>query len=130
MRRPFENLGRVARTGSLFFLALSLFVLGLPVAGSSQELAATLTGTVTDASGAVVPGATVLVHNDETNTDIRTATTSSTGGFNITNIPAGRYTVTVRNEGFQTYAASSVVLNVAEKHERSPLCMASAARSM
>jgi Carboxypeptidase regulatory-like domain/TonB-dependent Receptor Plug Domain len=111
-----ENLRRIARTGSLFFLALSLFVLGLPVAGSSQELAATLTGTVTDASGAVVPGATVLVHNDETNTDIRTATTSSTGGFNITNIPAGRYTVTVRNEGFQTYAASSVVLNVAEKH--------------
>jgi hypothetical protein len=56
-----ENLRRVRRTGSLFFLALSLFVLVLPVAGSSQELAATLTGTVTDASGAVVPGATVLV---------------------------------------------------------------------
>src|ERR1700720_643091 len=87
------------------FLVLSLIVLSLSAIGVAQELAATLTGTVTDPSGAVVGGATVLVHNDDTGTDIRSVTTSSTGNFNVTNIPAGHYTVTVNNSGFQTYVA-------------------------
>ena len=85
-----ENLHRAPRTASSFFLAVSLMILSLSVAGVAQELAATLTGTVTDASGAVVANATIVVHSDETNTDVRTVTTSSTGSFNITNLPAGR----------------------------------------
>jgi hypothetical protein len=111
-----EHLCRVAREASSFLLVLVLVVLSLSVVGLAQELAATLTGTVTDASGAVVPNATVLVHSEETGSDVRTVTTNSAGSFNITNIPAGRYTVTAKLEGFQTYVASGVVLNVAEKH--------------
>jgi len=99
-----------------FLLAISLIVLALSVTGLAQELAATLTGTVTDPTGALVAGATVLVHSEDTGADVRTVTTSSTGSFNITNIPAGRYTVTVNNAGFQTFIAKDVVLNVAEKH--------------
>ena len=91
-------------------------ILSLSVAGVAQELAATLTGTVTDASGAVVANATIVVHSDETNADVRTVTTSSTGSFNITNLPAGRFTVTVNGSGFQTFVAKGVILNVAEKH--------------
>jgi hypothetical protein len=98
------------------FLAVCVVILGLSTAGLAQELAATLTGTVTDPSGAVVAGATVSVHNNETGVDVRTVTTTNTGSFNITNLPAARYTVTVRNAGFQTYEAKEVVLNVAEKH--------------
>jgi len=105
-----------ARRTFPFLLLLSLILLGLSVAGLAQELAATLTGTVTDPSGAVVTGATVLVHSQDTAVDVRTVTTSSTGNFNVTNIPAGRYTVTVTATGFQTYAAKDVILNVAEKH--------------
>ena len=111
-----KNLRRAARTISSLFLVLSLIVLALSAASLAQELAATLTGTVTDASGAVVPGATVVVHNNETGADVRNVVTGSSGGFNITNLPAGRYTVTVNNAGFQTYVAKDVVLNVAEKH--------------
>jgi hypothetical protein len=111
-----QNLRRAARTISSLFLVLSLIVLALSAASLAQELAATLTGTVTDASGAVVPGATVVVHNNETGTDVRNMITGSSGGFNITNLPAGRYTVTVNNAGFQTYVAKDVILNVAEKH--------------
>jgi hypothetical protein len=108
----------VAKTLSsfLFFLMLSLTVLILSAAGRAQELAATLTGTVTDASGALVPNATLVVHSEDTGADVRRVTTSSTGNFNITNLPAGRYTVTVQLEGFQKFVASSVILNVAEKH--------------
>ncbi len=81
----------------------------------AQEIYATLLGTVTDTSGAVVPGASVLVHNDATNTDVRTVTTDANGDFTVTNLPAGTYTVNVKLAGFKTFSASNVVLNVAQK---------------
>jgi hypothetical protein len=108
-----ENLRRAALSS---FVILSLVILGLSAASPAQDLAATLTGTVTDASGAVVSGAAVVVHSTETGADVRNVTTSNSGSFNITNLPAGRYTVTVNNAGFQTYVAKDVILNVAEKH--------------
>ena len=98
------------------FFAVSVAILALSAGSFAQELAATLTGTVTDPSGAVVSGVTVLVHSNDTGADVRSVTTSSTGNFNITNLPAGRYTVTIKSEGFQTYLAKDVILNVAEKH--------------
>jgi len=97
------------------FLAVWVMILSLSAACLGQELAATLTGTVTDPSGAVVPGVTVVVHSEETGADVRSVTTSGAGGFNITNLPAGRYTVTLKSSGFQTYVAKDVILNVAEK---------------
>ncbi|MFZ1008510.1 MAG: carboxypeptidase regulatory-like domain-containing protein [Candidatus Sulfotelmatobacter sp.] len=97
------------------FLAICAVILGLSAIGLGQELAATLTGTVTDSSGAVVAGATVVVHSEETGSDVRSVTTNDTGSFNITNLPAGRFTVTVGNSGFQTFVAKEVILNVAEK---------------
>ena len=111
-----ENLRPAARTVWSFFVLLSLIVLSLSTASLAQELAATLTGTVTDASGAVVPNAQIVVHSNDTGADVRTLTAGSTGDFNITHIPAGRYKVTVKSEGFQTFVANDVVLNVAEKH--------------
>jgi Carboxypeptidase regulatory-like domain/TonB-dependent Receptor Plug Domain len=98
------------------FVAVCLIVLSLSAVSLAQELAATLTGTVTDASGAVVAVATVVVHSEETGADVRSVTTGDTGSFNITNLPAGRYTVTVKKPGFQTFVAKEVILNVAEKH--------------
>jgi hypothetical protein len=98
------------------FLAVCVVILSLSAAGLGQELAATLTGTVSDSTGAVVAGATVVVHSEETGADLRSVTTSNAGSFNITNLPAGRYTVTVKNAGFETFVAKDVILNVAEKH--------------
>ncbi|HXC44479.1 MAG TPA: carboxypeptidase regulatory-like domain-containing protein [Candidatus Dormibacteraeota bacterium] len=97
------------------FLSICAVILSLSATGLGQELAATLTGTVTDSSGAVVAGATVVVHSEETGSDVRSVTTNDTGSFNITNLPAGRFTVTVGNSGFQTFVAKEVILNVAEK---------------
>jgi hypothetical protein len=97
------------------FLAVCAIILSLSAAGFAQELTATLTGTVTDSSQAVVSGALVTVHNDDKGTDIRAVPTTDTGNFNITNLPAGRYTVTVTSNGFQTFVARNVILNVASK---------------
>src|SRR5579862_773026 len=107
--------GRIMRKNS-FFAAVCAVIFSLSALGLGQELAATLTGTVTDASGAVVAGATVVVHSEETGADIRSVATTASGSFNITNIPAGRYTVMVKSSGFQTFVAKDVILNVAEKH--------------
>ena len=103
------------RTRSLTFAALlviALFSAGLSVA---QEVNATLVGAITDPTGAVVPNATVTVHNNETNTDVRTVTSDGSGNFTVTNLPAGAYTVTVKSTGFRAYTANNVVLNVAQK---------------
>lgn len=104
------------RAGFYLCFVVSFVVLSLSTAVLSQELAATLTGTVTDPSGAVIANATVVVQSQQTGADVRNATTSGTGSFNITNIPAGRYTVRVSNPGFQTFVATDVILDVAEKH--------------
>src|ERR1039458_3874345 len=92
-----EDLRGVARTVSSFFLVLSLIILSLSVAGVAQQLTATLTGSVTDASGAVVPNATVVVHSDETGTDVRSVTASSTGDFNITTAVAAAPRAAIRS---------------------------------
>lgn len=111
-----KNLDTAARRISFFMAVLLLVVSSISVMSAAQELAATLTGTVTDPSGAVVPGAALVVHSQESGADIRSVTTTAGGNFNITNIPAGRYTVTVTAAGFQTFLAKDVILNVAEKH--------------
>jgi hypothetical protein len=96
--------------------ALLVAMIAFATAAWTQEVAATLSGTVTDPSGAVVTGATVVIHSSDTGSDFRTIETNSAGSFTVTNMPAGRYTVTVKSTGFKSYVAQDVVLNVAEKH--------------
>jgi hypothetical protein len=80
----------------------------------SQNITAVLTGTVTDPSGAVVPGASVTLHNNDTNADVITVKTDSNGVYTATELPLGRYTVTVTANGFKKYVASDVILNVGQ----------------
>jgi hypothetical protein len=80
----------------------------------AQELQATLNGTVTDSSGAVIPGATVTITQNGVNGAARTVVTSDRGSYTATNLPAGNYTVTVTASGFQTFAAKNVTLFVAQ----------------
>src|ERR1039457_3559929 len=108
--------GTAPRRSSFSFLAVCAVLLCLSAASLAQELAATLTGAVTDPTGAVVVGATVVAHSDDTGVDTPPATTTNTGSFNITHLRAGRYTVTVKNAGFETFLAHDVILNVAETH--------------
>ncbi len=81
----------------------------------AQELNATLTGSVTDPTGAVIPNASVVVHNRDLNTDIRTVKTDGGGIFTATNLPPGNYSVSVTSPGFRTFDAENVELHVAEK---------------
>src|SRR5258705_11506056 len=77
----------------------------------SQTATATLSGSVTDQNGAVVPGVTVTVLNPATSLE-RQATTNGAGDFVIPLLPPGRYTVRAEHEGFATVEARDVLLNV------------------
>jgi hypothetical protein len=95
--------------------AVAVLFFALAHNARAQEISATLSGNVTDATGAVIQGATVEIHNNNTNTDVRTLKTDSSGNYTATNLPAGDYTVTITDPGFRTYTANDVVLHVAEK---------------
>jgi hypothetical protein len=92
----------------------ALVLLLCPRITSAQQLTATLSGTVTDATGAVIGNAAVTVTQTTTNA-VRTVQSDGLGNYVVTSLPAGTYTVSVSSSGFETYLAKNVVLNVAEK---------------
>jgi hypothetical protein len=65
----------------------------------AQTVTGAVVGNVVDASGAVIPGATVLVHNVDTGVD-SPGTTDKSGQYRIANLPIGRYQVTISAPGF------------------------------
>ncbi len=66
---------------------------------TAQTITANINGTVTDASGAVIPGAKITAVNVDTN--VQTTTTSNNQGiYDIRFLQIGNYTLTVRREGF------------------------------
>ncbi len=82
------------------FLYLLTFVI-LPVSALSQAGPnGTLSGTVTDPQGAVVPGVTVTLTQTATN-QVRTQTTNEEGRYVFTNLPIGTYNASVVGNGFQ-----------------------------
>ena len=77
------------------------FLMLMPAPAGAQADSSSLSGTVTDPSGAVVPNARVTVHNDA-NGQERTVQTNGSGAYTVTNLPAGDYTVRVEAPGFGT----------------------------
>lgn len=80
----------------------------------AQGTGAAMQGTVTDSTGAVVPGATVTASNTETNLQ-RTVQSSSRGFYLISNLPPGRYRVQVTSPGFQSSVRENIELVVAQQ---------------
>ena len=72
---------------------------GLPVPLGAQVATASLNGTVKDTSGALVPGATVVLRNTATNVQ-QTTVTNDAGNYVLVNIPPGRYTLKISKQGF------------------------------
>src|ERR1700746_2215796 len=85
----------------------------LPGIIHAQRAQATINGTVHDPSGAVIPDASVLLHNNGTNFD-RPVTTNSVGAYVITNIQPGNYDLRVSKDGFTTSAQMNITLVVNE----------------
>jgi len=71
----------------------------------------TITGTVTDASGAVVRKAKVTVTNEATNA-VRNATSNDDGDYTLALLPPGRYRVSAESSGFRRSVLSNVTVDV------------------
>jgi hypothetical protein len=85
-----------------------LVVLGVAFAQLEQ---ATLTGGVTDPTGAVVPGARVVARNVDTGVEVTTQTTQD-GIYRIPYLHPGRYDVTAEAQGFKKSRVAGVILRV------------------
>lgn len=93
-------------------LLVALFAL---LAGSSAALGqstASIQGVVTDPSGAVVPGAQVIVHSQATGLD-RMTQTNPRGAYSVPDLSIGTYSISVKASGFQTQVISNLKLAVA-----------------
>src|SRR5215831_14824235 len=88
------------------FLVLFILAAGAFAQGGGNVA---ITGTITDSSGAVLPGATVTVTQKNTSLS-RTDTTNGTGHFNVVSIPPATYTVSVEAQGFKKYIQDVVLL--------------------
>ena len=100
-------LSRMIAAGLLFAVAIALSVTPL----LAQVDSGSITGTVTDPSGAVVGNAKVTLTNEGTGASL-TAITGSDGLYNFSPVKIGTYTVSVSAPGFQTTTQRKIVVNV------------------
>src|ERR1041384_5287346 len=80
---------------------------------SAQEFRATVTGHVTDSSGAAMPKVTVQVTNLGTN-ESSTAVTNNQGIYSVPFLKPGNYRLTAEAAGFKKYVKDNIVLNVGD----------------
>src|SRR5262245_13839915 len=81
-------------------LLLVLIYSGFSGGALAQAITGRISGTVTDANGAAVPGVTVKIINEATQ-QVRNATADPNGFYVATNLPVGNYSVTVEHQGFK-----------------------------
>lgn len=101
-------------------LPLLLCVLAAPPRSSGQAVTGTIVGTVTDASGAVLPNATVVISLTGQNVS-HTTNTNESGNFTEPDLPPGTYTVAISATGFrkQVYDNIAVLTNTTQRVDAS-----------
>src|SRR5262245_4847770 len=77
----------------------------------AQETTGTITGTVRDATGGIIPDAAVVLRNAGTGVE-RRVNTGATGEYVATGLPVGNYEVTVEKQGFRKGTVSAIQLSV------------------
>lgn len=100
---------------SFEMLACAVLLIGLcfSAAGFAQLSTASLSGTVRDASGAVIANATIVLHGVDTGVD-HESTTNSSGDYAILNINPGKYTLEARASGFDPQQVTGLDLTVGQ----------------
>src|SRR5437773_9841743 len=93
------------------FVSASLFLAVAVTFGQSDR--GTVTGTVSDATGAVIPGASVVATNTETATRYETVSTE-TGNYTLSQLPAAVYQLSVELPCFKRYVRQGITVLVAQ----------------
>jgi hypothetical protein len=105
------------RSGALGAVQVAL-VAAVLLSGSApafaQAVTGTISGTVVDPQGQVVPGATVTIVNEATN-DNRVAISDAQGNFLVTNLQPSQYTLRIALQSFRTLERKNIVLSAGER---------------
>jgi hypothetical protein len=99
------------RAGWMFALVVFLMAVG---SASAQLTSADIVGTVTDPSGAIIPNATVTVINLDTH-ETRNVVTNSSGDYQVSLLPVGRYSITVKANGFKTFSTPNLAVEAGDR---------------
>ncbi|HWC17000.1 MAG TPA: carboxypeptidase-like regulatory domain-containing protein, partial [Terriglobales bacterium] len=106
------SMTKVSKSGrSAIVVALALLLCFISHTAVAQVLYGTLTGNVTDQSGAVVPNAKVDALNTLTGL-ARTTTTDANGVYRFSDLPEGTYKVSISSQGFSTVVLQNVGVTV------------------
>ena len=97
-------------------MAAAIFCLNGAMRSSAQEITATMFGTVSDSTGAVIPNATVVLTQTQTNFR-RETKTNGQGEYRVEFLPVGPYTVKVDAAGFTQIARTGIVLAASQVAE-------------
>jgi hypothetical protein len=107
-----------ARSVRLRFVSLiTLLFASLPGILPAQGLYGSISGTVTDQSGAVVPSAEIAVSNDATGLK-RTGSTDANGVYRILDLPGGTYTVSASAAGFKSLTTTNVAVVIGQVNQQ------------
>jgi hypothetical protein len=101
------------QTASFLVVCALLLVIVCQFAAAQMTVRGTITGLVTDATGAVVPGVKVIAKNTATGVLAETVSSSS-GNYVIPNLQVGTYEVSVSSTGFKSWSRSGILLSVGE----------------
>src|SRR5216683_2840070 len=105
----------IIRAGGLATLAGALFMFLAVCPGAfAQVTGGTISGSVTDPSGAAVPGASVSIMN-RAKGESRTATSNDNGFYSVPNLTPGNYEVMVTLAGFKTALQNNLILQVGQE---------------
>jgi hypothetical protein len=101
--------------GAIWLAMVALALLTAPRTWAQDN--ATITGSATDPSGAVVPNAKITLTQTETGVT-REATVNNVGAFRFANVAAGSYTLNATAGGYQKFTKTGIVVNVAQTIEQ------------
>ncbi|MGB7622926.1 MAG: carboxypeptidase-like regulatory domain-containing protein, partial [Terriglobia bacterium] len=112
MRNTFSQAMRLWLTSSILCLVITL-VFASSLCAQSSITTGVIQGTVTDPSGAVVPGTSIEVKNLDTNLT-KNASSDNDGRFVFLQLPPGRYALTASKQGFATLVQENFNLTVGQ----------------
>src|SRR5438105_2669658 len=96
---------------SILSFTLAIFTIAVTPANAQSTATATMTGAVTDASGAAIPGAQIEIKNVDTGVT-QNVTTDAQGRYSAASLPVGNYQVQAAIGGFQTAVHKGITLTV------------------
>ena len=98
-----------------FLGCLAVLVLAITTARAQDPSNGSISGTITDSSGAAIKGATVKLINTDRGETVRTVSTNGSGFYTATSLPLGTYTVSISDSGFSPVNVTRLVLHVADQ---------------